>query len=29
MKFLTSLNYFLANPDVLADRNEPLWAPVD
>jgi pyruvate/2-oxoglutarate dehydrogenase complex dihydrolipoamide acyltransferase (E2) component len=24
MKFLTSLNYFLANPDVLADRNEPL-----
>ena len=24
MKFLTTLNYFLANPDVLADRNEPL-----
>jgi dihydrolipoamide dehydrogenase-binding protein of pyruvate dehydrogenase complex len=24
MKFLTTLNYFLANPDVLVDRNEPL-----
>ena len=24
MKFLTILNYFIANPDVLVDRNEPI-----